>query len=148
MVKEKNYKHKELAVLRQDDIIRMKVTLNSFRKLSVNPPKRKKSSRKSWQRKKRSKSWLLQRPKESICWGWKSKRKRTCPWVSHRNKKWSSRRPSKTRLTNSQTNNSMTSSSWTKWWLMPRPPPSEKGSSRRSREIGRPLKFRRRKKIS
>jgi hypothetical protein len=43
MVKDKNYKHKELAVLKQDDIIRMKVTLTSFRKLSASLPKRKKS---------------------------------------------------------------------------------------------------------
>lgn len=43
MVKDKNYNHKELAVLRQDDIIRMKVTLNIFRKPSVNQPNKKKN---------------------------------------------------------------------------------------------------------
>jgi hypothetical protein len=56
MVKEKNYKHKELAVLRQDDIIRMKVTPQSLRKLSANLPRKSRSSRGSWRKRKRSKS--------------------------------------------------------------------------------------------
>jgi len=56
MVKEKNYKHKELAVLKQDDIARIKVTPILFRKPSANPPRRRKSWRKNWPRRKRSKN--------------------------------------------------------------------------------------------
>lgn len=43
MVKDKNYNHKELAVLKHEDIIRMKVNIMSFRKPSESPPRRRRN---------------------------------------------------------------------------------------------------------
>lgn len=43
MVKDKNYNHKELAVLKHEDIIRMKVNIISFRKPSGSPPRRRRN---------------------------------------------------------------------------------------------------------
>lgn len=58
MVKEKNYNHKELGILKQEEIIRMKVLLISSRKLFENRLKRKKSLRKRWPKRKNNRSWL------------------------------------------------------------------------------------------
>ena len=56
MVKEKNYNHKELGILKHEDIVRMKVSTFLFRKSSANPPRKKKNLKKEWLRKKSSKN--------------------------------------------------------------------------------------------
>lgn len=43
MVKEKNYNHKELGILKHDDIVRMKVSAFLLRKSSVNPPRKRRN---------------------------------------------------------------------------------------------------------
>lgn len=58
MVKEKNYNHKELGILKHEDIIRMKVNRKKLSKSFENLPKRRKNLKSAWLRRKNNKSWL------------------------------------------------------------------------------------------
>ena len=67
MVKEKNYNHRELGILKHEDIARMKVHRSSLRRPSANPPKKRKHSKSDWPRKRRSRSWRRLRPRRNTC---------------------------------------------------------------------------------
>lgn len=67
MVKEKNYNHRELGILKHEDIARMKVLRSSLRRPYANPPKKRKNSKSDWLRKRRSRSWHWLRPRRSTC---------------------------------------------------------------------------------
>lgn len=68
MVKNKNYNHPEVGVLREDELNRMKVLpITMCRKPSANPPRRSWSRSGSWPKKKKSTNWHWRRPRGRRC---------------------------------------------------------------------------------
>ena len=89
----------------------MKVEIISFRKPSVNLPKKKRNLRKKWLKKKRNKNWHSLKPKENRCSNLKRREKRTCLLVSLKKKRKSSNQPFRTELKPPQAKGLMMSSS-------------------------------------
>lgn len=82
MVKNKNYNHPEIGIIKESDFQRMKVSISLFRKLSANLPRRNLSRRGDLLKKKKSTNWLLPRLRGRKCSGSRRKRKRNCHWTS------------------------------------------------------------------
>jgi hypothetical protein len=89
MVKNKNYNHPEIGVLREDDLVRMKV-YNVFidRKPFANQPKKNCNKKGVWLRKRKNTNYRWQKLNAKKCFDSKKRKRRGCPRTSLRENDW------------------------------------------------------------